>query len=352
MTSATTPITATGDPGDAAPSDAPSDAAADLRRAAARATRAPSVHNTQPWRFELGPTALELSADSSRQLPVIDPDGRQMTISCGCALLGARLSLQARGVPVEVSLLPDPSRPEHLAHIELLGAATGRDPAATALDQAADERHSNRRRFGHDDVPADLLSQLTAAAQAEGAQLDEIRTGAHRALFAALTQEADAALLADPAYRGELRDWTGGRRQDGDGIPDASMPDAGRVEDSLPVRAFDQRGTGRLPANPRAESGGSLFVLCTENDDPLGWLAAGQALYRVLLELTPMRLVAGLFTQFTEVPRIRRQVGTVLSLVGQPQVALHIGYATRTEPTPRRAIPDVIDPAPDGPTAR
>ena len=118
------------------------------------------------------------------------------------------------------------------------------------------------------------------------------------------------------------------------------------------MRAFDQRGTGHLPPNPRAESGGSLLVLCTDSDDPSAWLSAGQALYRVLLELTSMRMVAGLFTQFTEVPRIRRQVRTDLRLVGHPQVALHIGYSPRTAATPRRAVPDVVDPVSDRPPAR
>lgn len=328
------------------------DATADLRRAAARATLAPSVHNTQPWRFDLGPTSMDLSADTTRRLPVIDPDGRQLTISCGAALYGARLSLQARGVPVSVSLLPNPTRPDHLAHVKILSASHGRDPVATTGDRAADERRTNRRPFSPEPVPADLLLRLTAAAHAEGASLDEIRTGLDRALFAALTQEAEAALMGDPAYRAELRDWTGRAGESGDGIPDASLPEAGRVQDSLPVRAFDQRGTGYLPPNPRAESGGSLLVLCTDSDDLSAWLSAGQALYRVLLELTSMRMVAGLFTQFTEVPRIRRQVRTDLRLVGHPQVALHIGYSPRTAATPRRAVPDVVDPVLDRPLAR
>ena len=62
-----------------------------------RATLAPSVHNTQPWRFVLSPDALEIHADRSRQLRVLDPRGRQMTLSCGCALFNARASLAAAG---------------------------------------------------------------------------------------------------------------------------------------------------------------------------------------------------------------------------------------------------------------
>ena len=53
------------------------------------AARAPSLHNTQPWRFKVSQDALELYADPKRQLRV-DPDGREMLISCGAALYGLR----------------------------------------------------------------------------------------------------------------------------------------------------------------------------------------------------------------------------------------------------------------------
>jgi len=56
----------------------------------ATAARAPSVHNTQPWRFRVGEFAIELYADMGRKLRT-DPLGREMLISCGAALFGLRL---------------------------------------------------------------------------------------------------------------------------------------------------------------------------------------------------------------------------------------------------------------------
>ena len=79
-----------GGPGSGIPDEA-------LRRAAVRATLAPSVHNTQPWRIVIGPGTLTFHADTSRQLRLLDPTGRQLIISCGCALLNARVSLAADG---------------------------------------------------------------------------------------------------------------------------------------------------------------------------------------------------------------------------------------------------------------
>ena len=74
------------------------------------AARAPSLHNTQPWRFEVSDHAIELYADASRQL-LVDPDGREMLISCGAALYGLRLAVRSLGRLPEVELLPGPVSP-------------------------------------------------------------------------------------------------------------------------------------------------------------------------------------------------------------------------------------------------
>jgi hypothetical protein len=47
----------------------------------AQAVWAPSVHNTQPWRFPADGRQISLYADVDRGLPVADPDGREMLIA-------------------------------------------------------------------------------------------------------------------------------------------------------------------------------------------------------------------------------------------------------------------------------
>ena len=72
------------------------------------ALRAPSVHNTQPWRWRLGDDAVQLHADRGRHLVATDPDGRDLVLSCGAALHHLLVALAAQGVEVEVDRLPDP----------------------------------------------------------------------------------------------------------------------------------------------------------------------------------------------------------------------------------------------------
>ena len=76
-----------------------------IERAADQGRLAPSVHNTQPWVFALFPDRLEVRADPSRQLTVLDPDGRELVESVGAALFNVRASLAASHVPVTVDRL-------------------------------------------------------------------------------------------------------------------------------------------------------------------------------------------------------------------------------------------------------
>ena len=62
------------------------------------AGRAPSIHNTQPWRWRLRGNVADLYADTRRQLVVADPDRRLMTVSCGAALDHACTALAADGI--------------------------------------------------------------------------------------------------------------------------------------------------------------------------------------------------------------------------------------------------------------
>lgn len=100
-----------------------------VRYVVARAVWAPSVHNTQPWRFTAddGPR-LSLYADADRRLAVADPDGREMMISCWAALFTIRLALRSLGYIPETRVLPDPG--QALQRILLTASMCG---AAVAL---------------------------------------------------------------------------------------------------------------------------------------------------------------------------------------------------------------------------
>ena len=314
-----------------------------LYQAAARATLAPSIHNTQPWRFVLRPGRLDVYADSQRRAPVIDPTGRQLAISCGAALFGARAALAAGQLDAVTTLLPEPAEPDLLASITVVGMTPSPDENARRLDAVADARHSNRRQFSPDPVPDDVVDTLTHAAEVEGAWLHPIRDLDDRVTVATLSQRADALQNSDPAYLAELRAWTSDDPGRHDGVPAAAVPHAtGAAHDDIPIRDFDTYGAGALPTETRSSIAQTLLVLGTAGDSMRDWLIAGQALGRVLLELTSAGFVASILSQVVEAPSTRQLLRHELRLAGRPQLLLRVGTAAPTPATLRLLLTDVI----------
>ena len=125
------------------------------------AARAPSVHNTQPWRFTVTEQAVELYADTGRQL-LEDPAGREMIISCGAALFGLRLAIRSLGYQPEADLFPEPGQRRLLARVR-----AGRPSPVTADERAmlraVPHRHTHRGAFEPGPLPGGLLDQLRTA---------------------------------------------------------------------------------------------------------------------------------------------------------------------------------------------
>jgi hypothetical protein len=313
-----------------------------FRQAVVRAILAPSVHNTQPWRFVISNNTLEIHADPTRRLRVLDPTGRQMTISCGCALFNARVTLAAAGYDATVERFPDASRPNLLARLTIPAQPVGWLPLAP-LDAVIELRQTNRRRFASDPVPREVVYGLVAAAAAEAAQLFEITSSEQRVVVAELSQEADRYQNSDPAYRAELRAWTTDDPTRRDGVPALAVPhvDAG-ANDDVPIRDFDTHGVGWLPIETRSSMNQCLLLLGTAEDRPAGWLRAGEALEHVLLDVTRQGYAASPLTQIVEIPRTRALLRRELRLDMNPHILMRVGRAPKTPASRRRGLVDVL----------
>ncbi|HEV2537142.1 MAG TPA: hypothetical protein VGU21_06485 [Streptosporangiaceae bacterium] len=310
------------------------------------AARAPSVHNTQPWRFAVTEHVAELYADPGRQL-LEDPAGREMIISCGAALYGLRLAIRSLGYQPEVDLFPGPDQRRLLARVR-----AGRPAPVTADEramlQAVPHRHTHRGAFEPGPLPGDLLARLQDDAAAEGATLAAVDGGpAYQRLtgiLGAWSRRRDLYPASGPELqsRAETQRWT---RESGsqarDGVPAHAFPaTGGREPGRLPQRDFDlERGWGMMPSGgPPAPV---TAVLTTSGDDEEGWLRAGQALQRLLLRAASQWVFASLQTQPLQSRAVRAQLRSGLELTGTPQLLLELGVARISHPTGRRPAEDL-----------
>src|SRR5437773_2125291 len=173
----------------------------------ATAARAPSVHNTQPWRFRVGEYAIELYADPSRKMRV-DPVGREMLISCGAALFGLRLAVRSLGYLPMAELLPDPAQLRLLARVRMCPGEpmTGRERQLLA---ALPHRHTHRGPFAPEPLPTGLLAGLQHDALAEGATLALVDAALAYQRLADIVGAAGCRQDLEPAARADVRRWSG-----------------------------------------------------------------------------------------------------------------------------------------------
>jgi nitroreductase len=310
------------------------------------AARAPSVHNTQPWRFTVSGQAIELYADASRQL-MEDLTGREMIISCGAALFGLRLAVRSLGCQPEVDLFPGPSQRHLLARVR-----AGRPEPMTsderAMLRAVPRRHTHRGAFEPGPLPGGLLAWLQDDATAEGATLAAIGGGPAYERLAAILAAWSRSRDLYPASPAEIRTaaetlrWTRGADSEArDGVPAHAFPAAaGGAPGRLPRRDFDLgRGWGFPPAGgPPAPV---TAVLVAEGEDEQGWLRAGQALQRILLRAASHWVFARLQTQPLQSASVRAQIRSSLRATGSPQLLLELGMARTSRPTARRPASEV-----------
>lgn len=313
-----------------------------LRRAAVRATFAPSIDNSQPWRFRRSDSSLEIHADWNRRLRIRDPRGRQLLISCGCAVFNARVALASAGYDAIIERFPDPAQPDLLARL----TARSRDDAAPigGLDSVIELRHTNRRPFADEPMPYDVLDALVDIAHGEGADAFAITRPEHRLATARLSRQADDLESLDLAYWAELRAWTGGDPGQRDGVLSAGVPPvpAGASQDPL-IRDFDDHGVGRHHPEGPSSSRQSLLLLGTRQDSPAAWLRAGEALEHVLLEITRRGYVASPVTQLIEVAATNALLCQELELTMHPQLLLRVGRAPATPASRRRRLVDMVE---------
>jgi hypothetical protein len=303
------------------------------------AVRAPSLHNTQPWRFRRQGETIEVRADPSRRLAVADPSGWAVRIACGAAALNARLGLAVSGCAAETQLRPDPGDPELLLRL-VPSAVRPATPAERRLHDAIPRRHSNRAPFFAEPVPASARAGMVEAAQAEGAWLELLIGPGPLAGVAEIAQAAARVLDRDPAYRSEMAAWTRADDSQGDGVPRAAGGPSPAPQDLLPGRPFSEQP--RAPGRD-FESQPLVAILGTPGDSQRDQLVAGMALQRVLLTIAGAGLAASMLSQPIEVAAARERLRIALGRYGAPQMVLRVGYGQPGFPTPRRAIRDVID---------
>jgi hypothetical protein len=309
------------------------------------AVLAPSGHNTQPWRFVLSDTHVDVIADMSRALRMVDPHDRELTMSCAAAAETLLAALRAFGLTG--TLLPQPLPPvaDVIARVTLLPT-----PRADAIDyamlNAIAMRRTVRRAYAETAVPAEVQALMRETARPFGVELSLFEDTAMRDAVAELVVDADRAQFADPRFRDELASWMHPLTSPaGDGLagPGFGFPDwATRVAATL-MRTFDLGSAVARMDKPNVLGAPLLGVFSTRGDTRVEWIATGRALAAVLHQLTMHGLVNAFLNQPVEVTGIRPQLAQLAAPGRKPQLLSRFGYLKEGVAMPPHAARRPLD---------
>ncbi|WP_024805037.1 NAD(P)H nitroreductase [Nocardia sp. BMG51109] len=312
-----------------------------VEKAVLLAGRAPSLHNSQPWRWVSDGSSVQLFSVHNRMLPATDTSGRQMTLSCGIALDHFHAAMAAAGWRTFVRRFPDPNRRDHLATVRFGPSrivTTGDRDRADAIVARYTDRLPFAEPPGWDDFETILRTTFDPADAVLDILADSTRPDLARA------SELSAALRRyDSSYHAELHWWTG-HVVGSAGIPREALTTPQEQERVTIGRKLP--ATGGEPRRPELGTDRSkILVLSTDADTPEDWLRCGEVLSRVLLECTLAGYATCPLTHLTELPGAR---GVVQKLTGRtmvPQVVIRVGTAPAHDepaPTPRLPLADIL----------
>jgi nitroreductase len=315
------------------------------------AVRAPSIHNTQPWRWRLDEDGLALLADRSRQLAVADPDGHSLVLSCGAALCLAEVGLRAQGRQIETDVFPKPDDPDLLARITSVGVGEPADDDVARAD-AALRRRCDRRPFSDHRLAESEVESLQAAASDTRARVDVPTLEDQRIDLAVAVSWADRIERDDAAYIAEMSHWLHDPEVHAlsDGIPVDVVPHVPAEHPrhvDVPLRDFELGMSGRQLVERDVDEHPVIAVVMTDFDNPTDHLWAGHSMMRLMLQAELTGLATCPLSQAVDFAAFRTRVQRVMGWVGYPQIMLRVGYprapTTEIVRTPRREPSAVLE---------
>ncbi|GAA3592322.1 Acg family FMN-binding oxidoreductase [Kribbella ginsengisoli] len=301
---------------------------------------APSMHNTQPWRFEITGQVIDVLLDPDRTLPAEDPSGRMTRIGLGAAALNVRVAAAMLRYETTLAIDPDPDRPDIAVRI-FLGSRmrTTVSPLGTLYGELR-RRRTYRGPLLAAEVSSMVLEQISAAARAEGADLRWLGADAKHELRRILHTAEDLE-LHDEDRLTERGRWVGGRRF-GDGVPASALgplPTHPTLVRDLSAGFGDpDRDAAVFEADPQ------IAVLTTAVDDQVDWTRAGLALQHALLTATTYDIAASFLNQAVEYAPLRARVQDLVGHSARPQVIIRAGYPEHAATdTPRLDWHETLD---------
>lgn len=306
------------------------------------ATLAANGHNTQPWRFRVGPNRIDILPDLARRTPAVDPDDHHLFVSLGCASENLALACSAGGHPGEHQF--DASQEGSISFQFSSGT-----PVSSALFKAIPVRQSSRTLYDGKPVSALDLQRLAAAAAIPGVDIVLLTERQYINQIRDLVIAANSVQMADPAFMSELKRWLRFNPRQairtGDGLF-AATSGAPSLPSWLGAMAVDwmfKSGTETDKYAAQINSSAGITVFVAQREDHEHWVLAGRACQRFALQATALGIRHAFVNQPVEVASLRPDLANLIGLAGRrPDLVMRFGTGPAMPYSARRPVADVM----------
>ncbi|OGV95666.1 hypothetical protein A2W24_05350 [Microgenomates group bacterium RBG_16_45_19] len=306
---------------------------------------APSSHNTQPWKFKITENTIEVHADLNRRLKIADPTNKELYISVACTIPNLELAGKYFGLIPHITLLPNPSIPNHVATIKF--KQIDQPLAKDELFEYIIKRLTNRSKFKKGKpLPIAYQTELTNKIKDYPIQLKIFQSAGELKTMAQLTKEGMFAALSNPAFRTELSHWVRHSWTDkGDGLPANTLgiPDAASIMIVPMVRSPFMASESSKTEFKLILSSSAIGVLFAPQNSLKYWIQTG-ILYETLALITcKHNLAIEPLSAAIEMDTQKKQLKQIAKTIAEPMMFFRIGFAGKKFPhAPRRPLAQVI----------
>jgi hypothetical protein len=304
------------------------------------ATLAPNGHNTQPWKFAIRGNAIEIHPDYSRELPVVDPQHRELWISLGCALENLLTAARASGYAAEVAY-PDST---DLIRVNLASDSPQPDP----LFDVIPERQNTRSEYDRRPIPASDLDRILSLPIESGVSLRFVTAPNELETLVEYVNQGNLSQYADSAFVDELIEWLRFNKRDALAMMDG-LYSACSGNPEVPGWLGRMFVAGTKPGQQadadakKLRSSSAAVMIASETEDKSTWVRTGQVYERLALQTTALGIKSAFLNQPIEVSELRSQFQSAVGLgAALPQLLVRLGYADALPRSLRRPVDQVL----------
>lgn len=316
-----------------------STAPAQMRELVRYTTLAANGHNTQPWKFAIKESVVEIHPDYTRRLSVVDPDHRELWISLGCALENFIIAAGKMGYTSEITY------PDHAEFINV--HLTADTPQVSALFDAIPLRQNTRSEYDGQPIQKNDLDQLRALPLEPGVELYFTNRQDMETILEYVNQ-GNLRQYADKTFLDELIDWLRFNKKEAlaslDGLYShcSGNPEVPRWLGQMFVAGIKPQEQADIDAQKLRSSAGAV-VIASQSEDKSTWVRTGQVYERLALQLTALGIQSAFLNQPIEVAEIREQFQSAIGLGNAiPQLLVRFGHADAMPCSLRRPIDQVL----------